>query len=486
MQREYIRLRERIVNGPIVSTLLWLSIPPLVNQLVQVSYNIIDSIWLKTYAETAIAVPRQIWPLIFLTFMIGMGFSIANLAMISQYVGAKRYKEADKVASNLYFFLVFLGIGFGVFFYLAKEYILAYVMHVPPEIYSWSVSYASIVSLGVPFGMMSFAFTTILQAVGDTKTPTIIQSASALMNIVLDPILIFGFTITLPGLTIVVPAMGVAGAAAATVISRAVTTSIGMYLLVRGYRGIRIEYTGLKIDPVWLINSLKIGGPVILLRIANVSSFAVLQILVNLFGVEAATAYSIGFIVINLSDAILWGFSRAVSVIVGQNLGAGRYDRAREAVYKALMIVLVATTIGSAIVYLLRDPLVSWFTQNLTIHAMATRLVEIFGLSIPFFAMFFISMSVGNGSGHTIPPSVIGLIRLWGVRIGLGYLLAFKLGLGIEWLWIAMGLSNVFAGIVGVLWIVFGNWTIPIVHSLGGMKGIGKLGKNITKPGSGN
>lgn len=485
MSREYTKYREKILEGSILSALLWLGLPPLVNQLVQVSYNIIDSIWLSRLQDIALAVPRQIWPLLFLTFMIGLGISVANIALISQYVGAKKYDEAERVASNLYFFLIFLGIVIGLAFFSLKEYILLYIMHVPPEIYEWSIEYASIISIGIPFGLMSFAFTTILQAVGDTRTPTLLQSISALMNVFLDPILIFGFRLEFAGLTIGIEAMGVAGAALATVISRIITTSIGMYLLFKGYRGIRIVFTGLRFDKQWLLDSLRIGGPVMILRVANVASFTVLQIIVNGFGVEAAAAFAIGLIVINLSDAILWGFSRAVAIIVGQSLGAGYYDRARKAVYKALMIVFMTTIIGVIIVISFRDVLVSLFTKDPLILALASRLIEIFALSIPFFGAFFISMSVGNGSGHTLPPSLIGLIRLWGIRIGMGYFLSVIAGLGIEWLWISMGLSNVFAGLAGITWIVFGKWMVPVINTIGssaiGRKNIGKLVENMPK-----
>ena len=483
MSREYIKYREKILEGSILTALLWLGLPPLINQLVQVSYNIIDSIWLSRLQDIALAVPRQIWPLLFLTFVIGMGISVANISLISQYVGARKYEEADRVASNLYFFLIFLGVIIGVLFFSLKEFILMYIMHVPPEIYEWSVEYASIISIGVPFGMMSFAFTTILQAVGDTRTPTILQSVSALMNIFLDPLLIFGFRLEFFGVEFGIEPMGVAGAALATVISRMITTSIGMYLLFKGYRGVKIVFTGLKFDKQWLLASLKIGGPVMILRAANVASFTILQIIVNGFGVEAAAAFAIGLIVINLSDAILWGFSRAVAIMVGQSLGAGYFDRARKAVYKALIIVLASTIVGVIAVIIFRDLLVSLFTRDPIISLMASRLIEIFALSIPFFGAFFISMSVGNGSGHTLPPSLIGLIRLWGIRIGVGYYLSVVMKWGIDWLWIAMGLSNVFAGLAGTAWIIFGNWTVPVIHTIGGSsvgsKSIGKLGENL-------
>ena len=463
MSRDYIKYRERITQGGILSTLLWLGLPPLITQLVQVSYNIVDSIWLSRLSDIALAVPRQVWPVIMLTFTVGTGFSVANLALISQYVGAKKYSEAEKSASNLFTVMIILGLLFSILIYFMKDFIITNIVSTPKEIYEDTIAYTAIVSWGVFFAFLFFAFSTTLQALGDTKTPTIFAVVSTTINAILDPILIFGIG--------PFPAMGVAGAALATVLARMITTVAGALLLFRGYKGIRIRLF-LHMDKLWLVKSLKIGSPVIALRLANVSSFVVLQRIVNSFGIIAATAYSIGLIAINLSDAILWGFTRAISIMVGQNIGAGLSKRARQVVYQALAIITGGTVIGALIIYALRRSLIMWFTSTPQIIDLADNLVQLFVLSIPFFGMFFTSMSVGSGSGHTVPPSLIGIVRLWVIRIGLGYILSIHLGLGIWWLWLSMSLSNVFAGLAGVAWIVLGRWDIPVIESrkLGYMK----------------
>ncbi len=454
MGREYEKFRTRIVSGSIVRTLLWLGLPPLLMQLVNTSYNLADSIWLSRLRDIDIAVPRQVWPLIMFVFMIGMGFRVANTALISQLIGAKRYDEADRVASNFLYSMILLGLCFSLILFFSIEWLLVNVMKTPPEIFGEALAYARIAVFGIPFGYAAFAVATILQAVGDTRTPTVLQSASAVLNIVLDPFLIFGWA----GF----PAMGVMGAAVATLFSRVVTTIAGVALLIRGYRGIRIE--PVFFDRDWFAKSLRIGAPIMVVRGGNISAFIVLQRLVNSFGVVAAAAYSIGFIVISLSDAMLWGFSTAISVMVGQNLGAGRFDRAWLVVKKSLLIIIAGTSVGALIVYAVHIPMIAWFTKNPLIMHEAAVFIELFAVSIPFFGAFFTSMAVGNGSGHTMPPSIIGLIRLWVLRVGLAYLTSTVLGWGLQWVWISMSLSNIVGGLIAVAWLYTRTWMKPVIH----------------------
>ncbi len=456
MRREYEKYRDRIVSGGILSTLLWLGIPPLITQLVNTSYNLADSIWLSRLRDIDIAVPRQVWPLIMFVFMIGMGFTVANMALISQLVGARRFDEADRTASSFLFTMFLIGAGFGIILFATLDKLLIYVMKTPPEIYSEALAYGRIVTAGIPLGYAAFSVTTILQAVGDTRTPTILQTVSALINILLDPVLIFGW--------LGVPAMGVMGAAVATVTARAATTIIGVALLLRGYRGVRIE--PFFFDKDWFIRSIKIGAPVMIVRGGNISAFIVIQRIVNSFGVVAAAAYSIGFIVISLSDAMLWGFSSAISIMVGQNLGAGLVERAWLVVKKSLMVMVVGTSIGALIVYIVHQPMIAWFTDNPVIQREAAVFIELFTLSVPFFGMFFTSIAVGNGSGHTMPPSIIGLVRLWGFRVGMSYVTSIVLGWGLRWIWISMSISNVAGGLMALAWLYSRTWTKPVIHSL--------------------
>jgi len=179
--------------------------------------------------------------------------------------------------------------------------------------------------------------------------------------------------------------------------------------------------------------------------------------------VVVAAAFAIGFIVMDIADAVMWGLTMPVAIMIGQNLGAGNTSRSREIAYKASLTISTLTALGALIVFSVRSQLISVFTSDAEIFSEALRFLEIFVFSLPFFTLFFVGMSVGRGSGHTTVPTILGMIRLWGFRIGLGYLLAYVVGLQSYGVWVAMALSNFVGGLGSIAWVKFGNWARPVI-----------------------
>ncbi len=450
------KYRDRIITGPIIRTSLWLGLPLMIVQLVQISYNIADAFWLSKYSDVAMAVPRQAWPPFMFFSALSIALSSANLALISQYIGAKDFNTASKIASKYFTVSLTLGLLLGITYIILRPMIFTYIIKTPIEIRDEVIAYAGIIAFDVTASYIVLAYSTILQSVGDTRRPAIVNGLTSLTNIVLDPILILGLG--------PFPRLGVVGAAVATVSSR-VLGAIALFLVIeRIYPGLRVRFTR-DIGFDWIIANLKIGLPILVLVIANsIAKMAQLR-LVNIFGVAVATAYSIGFIVMDLADASLRGFSRASAIMVGQSIGAGLKDRARRVALKTSMFIFITTAIGATMVYLLRDQLICIFTQDPTIWAEARRFLEIFVWTLPFFGIFINAMFIGRGSGHTLPPTVIGIIRLWGCWVGIGYLLALYMNYGPSGIWIGMALSNIFAGATSLAWLKYGKWIQPIIYS---------------------
>ncbi|MEM1935116.1 MAG: MATE family efflux transporter [Sulfolobales archaeon] len=448
------KYRERIVSGDPLKVVLWLAAPLVVAQLVHVSYNFVDALWLSKLYEGALAVPRQVWPTLMFFYAIAMALSSANLAMISQYVGAERYDEASKTASKLFVFNLTLALAICLAYYTLRPYIFSYITTVPPEIYEDVLKYSNVMLLDILFMYLGSAFITILQAIGDTRTPTYISVAGAILNIVLDPIMIFGW--------FGFPAMGVVGAAVATVVSRALVATVAIKMFIGGFKGVKLSLV--KPDREWVSRSIRIALPIAALQMSNSLAFMAQLRLVNAFGKIVATAYSIGFTVVDIADSAMWGFSQATAIVVGQLIGAQLFSKARKSALITSLFVGGVTGVGAVFVYLLRYPIASIFTSSPEVLVEATRFIEYFGLTVPFFAIFFVGFAVGRGSGHTYVPSAIAFIRLWGLRIGLGYLLALGLGLGPVGIWLSMAISNVGGGIMSIAWVALGNWTRPVVE----------------------
>ncbi len=448
------RYRERIVGGDPLRVVLWLAAPLVAAQLVHVSYNLVDALWLSRLYEGALAVPRQVWPTLMLFYAIAMSLSSANLAMISQYVGAERYEEASKTASKLFTFNVAMALAIGSAYLVLRPYIFSHITAVPPELYDDVVAYAGIMVFDIVFMYLGMAFATVLQAIGDTRTPTYISVAGALLNMALDPIMIFGW--------FGFPAMGVRGAALATVLSRALVASVAIKMFVGGFRGVKLSIV--RPDRAWTLRSVRIALPLAALQMSNSLAFMAQLRLVNAFGKIVATAYSIGFAVIDVADAAMWGFSQSIAIVVGQLIGAQLFGKARRSAVLTSLFVGAVTGVGAVLVYTFRYPIASIFTADPRILEEAARFVEYFGLTVPFFAMFFVGFAVGRGSGHTYVPSAIAFARLWALRVGLGYLLALGLGMGPSGIWLAMAVSNVGGGVLSLAWVALGNWTRPVVE----------------------
>jgi len=134
------------------------------------------------------------------------------------------------------------------------------------------------------------------------------------------------------------------------------------------------------------------------------------------------------------------------------------------------MFIFIATTVGASIVYLLRDQLILIFTQDPTVWAEARRFLEVFVWSLPFFGVFINAMFIGRGSGHTLPPTIIGIIRLWGCWVGIGYFLTLYMGYGPLGIWAGMTLSNVLAGTSALIWLKYGEWLKPVIRRYGHRK----------------
>jgi len=447
--------RDRILNGPIVKTLLWLAYPIILANLVNLSYNLVDAFWLGKLGKAAFGAPTVCWPLIMLFYSVGMGYARAGIALISQYYGAGDKRLTEKSAGNLFSSIAIVALLLSLLGYtLAPEALK--LMSVPSDIYPLAVSYIRVIFLGIPLSFLGFAFNTIASALGDTKTPSRLNIISVLFNIVLDPILIFG----LFGFS----KMGVIGAALATVVSRSLVSFVGGYLLFKGFRGIKIGLKDLKIEGWWLKKVISIGTPLTIQQSSNSLGFTIMMSLVSRYGTTIVAAYGVVIRLINILEAFTWGINRATSIMVGQNIGAERYDRARAIANMSNILIAGSLTLGSIFIYGFREQLIAVFINKPDVIVEGSKLIQILAISIPFFGLFFTTGAIASGSGHTKIFALLSIIRLWVLRIGLSIILSFILGLGPEGLWIAMSISNICIGIASFLWLKRGTWLKRVIE----------------------
>jgi len=448
-------LRKRILKGPILKTMLLIAWPVMVSNGLQALYNLIDAFWLGKVSTEALSAPTVAWPVIFTFMSLGIGYQWAGSTLVAQYTGAGDRAGADRAGTQVFSFLFLLSLVVAALGYGLAPTVL-WLLHTPEEVYPLSLSYLRIVSLGFPLMYGAFAFTGLLLGVGDTRTPMYLNGASVLLNAVLDPFLIFGWG---PA-----PELGVAGAAVATVLSRGLAGLAGVGLLGMGRLGLRLR-------PAWLLprwtyvrKILQVGTPNAVDHVGTSLGFVVVMGLVAGFGTTVVAAYGVGQRIINLFNTAIWGATSALLTMVGQNLGADQADRAEQIARRGIRATFVVLVTLALVTVSVRRPLYLMFIADPAVIAEGSLFLAIFGLSVPFFGLFAAASSVFRGAGHTVPPMVLSLVRLWGFRVFLSWLLGYRLGLGPLGLWGGMALSNVLAGLLLHGWLLRGTWKRKVIE----------------------
>ena len=448
------RYRKRIVEGNIFKTMVWLAWPILVANLVNISYNLVDAFWLGKIGKETFGAPTVSWPLINLIYSIGFGYSGAGISLISQYYGAGDYEMAEKSASQFVAYSIYMALVLCTFGFTVSPYLL-YLMCVPPDIYGLAVQYTKTIFLGLPIVLLGYAYIAISNGIGDTRTPTILNIISSTVNIILDPVMIFG----LYGL----PAMGVIGAAIATIISRSIVSVVGGYILFKGYLGIRIRVKYFRLEGWWLRKIFSIGTPLAIQRSSNSLGFTIMMSIVSRFGSVVVAAYGVAIRIIDVLTAITAALQRSTSIMIGQNVGAEKYDRAWRIAKMSLLSIFIMLLLGSLVIFVYRSHLVSVFISEPEVIVEGSKIISIFTWSLPFFGLFFMAGAIATGSGHTRFFAVISIIRLWALRIGLSILFALILGYGSTGIYVAMTLSNIIAGLLSVIWVISKKWLKKVI-----------------------
>lgn len=316
------------------------------------------------------------------------------------------------------------------------------LMGTPPGVSAEGMGYLGIYLSGVPIVFGYFVLEAAFRAAGDTRTPLLILLLSVGLNFVLDPILIFG-----PG---PVPELGVEGVAAATLVTRAIGCAVGYPLLAR--RGLirRAPLSGSQMATIFRIGAPLAAGGVFFSLI-----YVVLTRITAPFGTEALAALGVGHRVEAISYTVSLGFGAAAATAVGQNLGAGRPDRAEAAGRVATRYALLFTLLAGAALLLAPRELIRMFTQDAGVIRLGAQYLMIVAIAQPFMALELVLESGMGGAGYTTRPTVAS-ITLTGLRIPLAYWLAATLG--VAGIWWTISLTGIARGLAMSLFWRAGRW----------------------------
>ncbi|RKD95203.1 MATE family efflux transporter [Halopiger aswanensis] len=476
-----------ITEGSLVRPLFHLAWPIVVIQLLQVTYNVVDTLYLGRLSSDAVGAISLAFPLIFLLIAVAGGFTTAGAILVAQYTGASGDRSAGVVTGQTVSFVGLLSIVLGVvgYFYTRPALeILPSDQETAAAVIPLAADYMEIVFLGLPLMFGFFVFSALMRGYGDTRTPMLVMVVSVFINVVLDPFFIFGFQenplfgwVGMTGLeeslyaTTGFAGMGIEGAALATILARGVGTAIGLGLLFGTDLGPRASLEHLKPDLDLIEDIVRLGTPSMVEQSMSALAMISLTAMVVTFSPPIVSAYGLGNRLISIVFLPAMGLGRAIDTMVGQNLGADRADRAARSTWLAAATGSGIMLLVAVVAVAFTEPIVSAFLGDVdgaaeTI-AYGVEYVRVRSVEFAFIGVSQVMLGAFRGAGNTKTAMVISIITLWVGRVGTVFTLVFILGWGATGVWIGMAVGNVLGALVGVAWFTRGTWKEKYIEDEG-------------------
>ena len=436
-----------LTEGGIAQPLFLLSLPIVVTNLFQTAYNLADTFWVGQYSTEALAAISFGFPMVFLLISLGMGLSVAGSVMVAQNVGAGNERDAEYAASQTVAFSIVTSILLGGVGYFVVDDLLLF-FGAAPDVYPLAVGYMRVISLGLVFMFGFLMFISLMRGYGDTVTPMVVMFFSVLLNIVIDPFLIFGWW--------VFPRMGLEGAAYATIFSRALAFLAGLAIMFGGVRGVEIHLADMKPDAAFARRILRIGLPASIEGTGRALSINLMLLVVGMFPTTVVAAFGIGTRVLSVVFMPAIAVARGVETMSGQNIGAGNDDRAAETSWFAAKAMFVVLSAVGVVGWIWAEPIVAVFTTDADVVAVGVTFMRYVAPTFGFMGIMRAYNGSFRGAGKTLTAAAISVGTLGALRLPLAWVGAQAIGS--DAIWLSFAVSNTVGAAIAYTWYQRDTW----------------------------
>jgi putative MATE family efflux protein len=412
-------------------------------------FAVVDVYFVSKLGNEAVATVGLTESMLMVVYSVGIGISIAATAVVSRRIGEKKPKAASKAAIQAFYLALFASFAIGIIgFAFPKE--LLTLMNGSERVVETMWIYPKWMVGGNFVILFLFLFNGVFRGAGDAFLAMIVLTLANGINIILDPILIFGLG--------PIPAMGLEGAALATLIGRGTAVVVQLVFLVKGVGMLKILSEHLRIDlrAIWSIFKISLGSMGQFL--IETASWVFLIRLISGFGDAILAAYVISMRVIVFTILPSWGLANASATLVGQNLGAEQPERAEKSAWMAAKFNVFFLAFVSVLFFILADPIIGFFSEDPVVVKEGVRALKIICSGYIFFAIGMVLGQSFNGSGDTRTPTWIALICFWFIQIPLAYLLAKTLDMGPTGIYWAIAIGHSVDAVILAYLFSKGRW----------------------------
>jgi len=428
-----------------------LAVPMVLEMIMESVFAVVDIFFVSRLGADAVATVGITESVMTIVYALGVGLAMATTALVSRRIGEKKKKEAGIVAFQAIligaFISLFIAIP-GILF--AKQFLL--LMGATESMAEEGFMFPAIMFGGNVVIMLLFIINAVFRSSGDAAISMRVMWFANIINIILDPLLIFGYG--------PFPELGLKGAAVATTTGRGLAVLYQFYLLLSGKYRIRLYWDSLKLKLEVMWNLLKVSGGGILQNLIATSSWILLVRIIAVSGPDAIAGYTIAIRIIIFLLLPAWGLSNAAATLVGQNLGANHPERAEKSVWITGYVNMVFMGVMGVILALFPEFWIKLFIAEAPVVANGTLALRIISFGFLFYALGMVLMQGFNGSGDTMTPTKINVFSFWLLEIPLAYLLAIVLNMGLTGASIAIVCAETFLAITALFLFRKGKWKL--------------------------
>src|SRR5262245_30589168 len=453
--REALRgSRQDFTEVPIRRAILLLAVPMILEMAMESLFAIVDIFWVSRLGPDAVATVGLTEAMLTLIYTVAMGLSIGATATVARRIGEKDPERAAKAGVQGILLGIVLSVPIGVVGALLAPRLLA-LMGAAPEVVQQGHGYTAVMLGGNATVLLLFLGNAIFRGAGDAAIAMRVLWLANGLNILLGPCFIFGLG--------PFPQLGVQGAAVATNLGRGTGVIYLLYRLWRGGAHIRIEARHLAVEVPTMLALIRLSATGMFQMLVGMTSWLALIRILSGFGSAALAGYTIAIRIIVFALLPSWGLSNAAATLVGQNLGAGKADRAEAAVWKAAFYnVIFLGFIGAGFVCF-AEPIIRTFTHDTRVVPFGVACLRTVSLGFLFYAYGMVMSQAFNGAGAIWTPTIINLFCFWLWQLPLAYALAHLLGWGPHGLFTAITIAWSTYAVVSALLFKQGKWKSKVV-----------------------
>jgi putative MATE family efflux protein len=440
--------------GSIGQAIFILSVPMIMEMFGESLFALVDIFFVGKLGASAVAIVGLTESMMALIYAVAIGLSIGATATVARRIGEKDAAGAAKSAAHVIYLGVIVSLVMSAIGIVFAPVFLR-LLGGSPQVVEQGVTFTRIMLGGNAVVVFLFLLNAIFRGAGDAAIAMRVLWLANVLNMILAPCFIFGVGFF--------PELGVTGAAVGTTIGRGCGVLFAAWYLFRPGGRIHVDRESWRLDVTLLWKIIKLSATAVLQFLIATASWSALVIIIAGFGEEAIAGYVTALRVVMFALLPSVGLSNAAATLVGQNLGAGKPDRAEKSVWTAAYLNAVFLGVAGLIFLIFSNLIIGFFTTDPKVLAYGTEALHIIAYGFVFYAFGMVLETAFNGAGDTWTPTYLNLFIFWVFEIPLAYLLAYRFGFGASGVFWAITIAFSLLAVVAALLFRRGKWKLKTV-----------------------